>query len=83
MTTNATAVRRAPKSRGSGDPSGLERWLKESVIYPNLDGLEKIQAQVYSGLVTDIDALQPPVKVLVDIIEVIWSTHDAVMAFNA
>jgi len=37
----------------------------------------------YSGLVTNIDALQPPVKVLVDIIEVIWSTHDAVMAFNA
>src|SRR6201993_819620 len=36
----------------------------------------------YSGLVTNIDALQPPVKVLVDIIEVIWSTHDAVMAFN-
>jgi adenylate kinase len=37
----------------------------------------------YSGLVTNIDALQPPVKVLVDIIEVIWRTHDTVMAFNA
>ena len=37
----------------------------------------------YSGLVTNIDALQPPVKVLLDIIGVIWSTHDAVMAFNA
>src|SRR5580700_6761559 len=37
----------------------------------------------YSGLVTDIDALQPPVKVLQDILGVIWSTHDAVMAFNA
>jgi len=33
--------------------------------------------------VTNIDALQPPVKVLLDIIGVIWSTHDAVMAFNA
>jgi adenylate kinase len=37
----------------------------------------------YSGLVTNIDALQPPVKVLLDIIGVIWSTHDAVMTFNA
>jgi len=37
----------------------------------------------YSGLVTDIDALQPPVKVLQDIVEVIWSTHDAMMTFNA
>jgi adenylate kinase len=39
--------------------------------------------QFYSGLVTVIDALQPPVKVLQDILAVIWSTHDAVMAFNA
>lgn len=37
----------------------------------------------YSSLVTNIDALQPPVKVLLDIIGVIWSTHDAVMTFNA
>jgi adenylate kinase len=37
----------------------------------------------YSGFVTVIDALQPPVKVLQDILGVIWSTHDAVMAFNA
>ena len=37
----------------------------------------------YSGLVTNIDALQPPAKVLLDIIGVIWSTHDAVMTFNA
>jgi adenylate kinase len=39
--------------------------------------------QFYSGLVTNIDALQPPVKVLQDVLGVIWSTHDAVMAFNA
>ena len=39
--------------------------------------------EFYSGLVTNIDALQPPVKVLLDIIGVIWSTHDAVMTFNA
>ena len=39
--------------------------------------------EFYSGLVTQIDALQPPVKVLQDVLGVIWSTHDAVMAFNA
>ena len=37
----------------------------------------------YSGLVTVVDALQPPVKVLQDIVEVIWSTRDGVMSFNA
>ncbi|MBV8532572.1 MAG: nucleoside monophosphate kinase [Verrucomicrobia bacterium] len=37
----------------------------------------------YSGLVTVVDALQPPVKVLQDIVEVIWSTRDGVIAFNA
>ena len=37
----------------------------------------------YSGVVTEIDALQPPVKVLQDVLGVSWSTHDAVMAFNA
>jgi adenylate kinase len=37
----------------------------------------------YSGLVTVIDALQPPVKVLQDILQVIWSTRDAVKTFNA
>ena len=37
----------------------------------------------YSSLVTAIDALQPPVKVLQDIISVIWNTRDGVMAFNA
>ena len=39
--------------------------------------------EFYTGRVTAIDALQPPVKVLQDILGVIWSTHDAVMAFNA
>jgi len=37
----------------------------------------------YSGLVTVVDALQPPVKVLQDIVGVIWNTRDAAMAFNA
>jgi adenylate kinase len=37
----------------------------------------------YSGLVTEIDALQPPVKVLQDILAVIWNTRDGVMTFNA
>jgi len=37
----------------------------------------------YSGLVTVVDALQPPVKVLQDILTVIWNTRDGVMSFNA
>jgi adenylate kinase len=37
----------------------------------------------YSGLVTLVDALQPPVKVLQDILGVIWSKHDAELTFNA
>jgi hypothetical protein len=37
----------------------------------------------YSSRVTDVDALQPPVKVLQDILEVIWNTRDGVMTFNA
>jgi adenylate kinase len=37
----------------------------------------------YSGLVTEIDALQPPVKVLQDILAVIWNTRDGVLTFNA
>ena len=37
----------------------------------------------YSSLVTSVDALQPPVKVLQDILEVIWNTRDGVMTFNA
>ena len=39
--------------------------------------------EYYTGLVTDIDALQPPVKVLQDILVVIWSMHDSVLAFTA
>jgi hypothetical protein len=30
-----------------------------------------------------IDALQPPVKILQDILAVIWSMHDTVLAFTA
>jgi adenylate kinase len=37
----------------------------------------------YSDGVTEIDALQPPVKVLQDILVVIWNTRDGVMTFNA
>ena len=37
----------------------------------------------YSSLVTLVDARQPPVKVLQDIIGAIWNTRDGVMAFNA
>ena len=37
----------------------------------------------YSDVVTEIDALQPPVKVLQDILLVIWNTRDGVMTFNA
>ena len=37
----------------------------------------------YSSLVTNVDALQPPVKVLQDILAVIWNTRDGVMTFNA
>jgi adenylate kinase len=58
----------------------------EDVIRKRLGTYEeetKPVLEFYSGLVTQIDALQPPVKVLQDILGVIWSTHDAVMAFNA
>jgi adenylate kinase len=37
----------------------------------------------YQDLVTTIDALQPPVKVLQDIISVIWSSRNGSIAFNA
>ena len=37
----------------------------------------------YSSLVTNVDALQPPVKVLKDIIGEIWNSRDGMMAFNA
>jgi adenylate kinase len=39
--------------------------------------------EYYTGMVTDIDALQPPVKVLQDILVEIWSMHDTVLAFTA
>jgi adenylate kinase len=58
----------------------------EEVIRKRLAAYEEDTKPVlkfYSGLVTNIDTLQPPVKVLQDILGVIWSTHDAVMAFNA
>jgi adenylate kinase len=37
----------------------------------------------YNGLVTTIDALQPPVKVLQDIISIIWNGRNGSIAFNA
>jgi adenylate kinase len=37
----------------------------------------------YSNMVTEVDALQPPVKVLKDILDVIWNTRNGVMTFNA
>jgi adenylate kinase len=37
----------------------------------------------YNGLVETIDALQPPVKVLQDIISVIWNSRNGSIAFNA
>jgi adenylate kinase len=39
--------------------------------------------EYYTGTVTEIDALQPPVKVLQDILAVIWSMHDTVLPFTA
>ena len=58
----------------------------EEVIRKRLATFEEETKPVlnfYSSQVTNVDALQPPVKVLQDILGVIWSTHDAVMAFNA
>ena len=37
----------------------------------------------YEGLVTTIDALQPPVKVLNDIINVIWNSRNGAITSNA
>jgi adenylate kinase len=37
----------------------------------------------YNGLVATIDALQPPVKVLQDIIGIIWNARNGSIAFNA
>src|SRR6516225_8104951 len=58
----------------------------EEVIRKRLATYEKETKPVldfYSGLVTEIDALQPPVKVLQDILVVIWNTRDGAMPFNA
>jgi adenylate kinase len=58
----------------------------EEVIRKRLATFEEQTEPVlnfYSGLVTDVDALQPPVKVLQDILAVIWNTRDGVMTFNA
>jgi adenylate kinase len=58
----------------------------EGVILKRLNTYEtetKPVLQYYAGLVTIIDALQPPVKVLQDMLAVIWSMHDSVMPFTA
>jgi adenylate kinase len=58
----------------------------EEVIRKRLATFEEETKPVlnfYSSLVTSVDALQPPVKVLKDILEVIWNTRDGVMTFNA
>lgn len=58
----------------------------EEVILKRLATYEQETKPVldfYSSLVTEVDALQPPVKVLNDIIGVIWNTRDGVMTFNA
>jgi len=58
----------------------------EAVINMRLDLYEKETKPVldyYADRVVIIDALQPPVKVLHDIIEMIWNSHDGILAFNA
>ena len=58
----------------------------EAVINMRLDLYEKETKPVldhYADRVVLIDALQPPVKVLHDIIEMIWNSHDGVLAFSA
>jgi adenylate kinase len=37
----------------------------------------------YAGLVTTVDALQPPVKVLQDIISAIWNSRNGSLPYNA
>ena len=57
----------------------------EEVIRKRLATFEEETKPVlnfYSSLVTRVDALQPPVKVLQDILGVIWDTRDG-MTFNA
>ena len=58
----------------------------EEVIRKRLATFEEETRPVlnfYSSLVTDVDALQPPVKVLQDILGVIWDTRDGVLTFSA
>ena len=58
----------------------------EEVIRKRLATFEEETKPVlnfYSSLVTDVDALQPPVKVLQDILGVIWDTRDGVLTFSA
>lgn len=58
----------------------------EAVINMRLDLYEKETKPVldhYADRVVIIDALQPPVKVLHDIIEMIWNSHDGILAFSA
>src|SRR3974377_24516 len=58
----------------------------EEVILKRLATYEQETKPVldfYSSLVTEVDALQPPVKVLNCIIGVIWNSSDGVMTFNA
>ena len=58
----------------------------EEVIRKRLATFEEETKPVlnfYSSLVTRVDALQPPVKVLQDILGVIWDTRDGVLTFNA
>ena len=58
----------------------------EEVILKRLATYEQETKPVldfYSSVVTEVDALQPPVKVLNDIIGVICNTRDGVMSFSA
>lgn len=57
----------------------------ELVIRQRLETYEretKAVLEYYQDIVTRIDALQPPVKVLHDIIETIWSTRNGKLTFN-
>jgi adenylate kinase len=58
----------------------------EEVIRRRLDTYEKETKPVldfYRDKVTTIDATQPPVKVLNDIISVIWKARNGIIKFNA
>jgi adenylate kinase len=58
----------------------------EEVIRKRLGTYEEETKPVlehYKNVVTIVDALQPPVKVLQDILGVIWASRNGTMAFNA